>query len=248
MLKLLQFIVLLLYYARTVQAAQDYWLEKYHDAKNADEAPTRILQLMRSYYEENHARITALNPMRFMYEESPYYEQGYVISELLERYRKLVEMSQRVFTFNSDTFFDSIKRVEWAQRLYFEIYHLVRMMHEVPKKWRHHPEFSITEQIRPEGMDTASISGVPIKGEEKEGGPSAKEKAFLDGMKNTLDNMAKKREKNRKKKRKIYKQIREAFLANLTDKMDYSQIYKHMEKKYNTQWPIDYGWEIDYEW
>ncbi|XP_022833498.1 uncharacterized protein LOC111361353 isoform X1 [Spodoptera litura] len=247
MLILLKFIVFL-YYIGKAQTKQTYYWQKYYEEKNANEAPTRILQLMRSYYEENHARVAALNPMRFMYEESPYYEQGYVVSELLERYRKLVETSQRVFTYNSDTFYHTLKRVEWAQRLYFEIYHLVRMMHETPKKWQIEPEFFITEQIRPKGMESAALSKVQIKGEENTDGPSQEDLERLKSFQNVLDVMAKKREKNKKMKRKIYKQIRETFLTNVTGKMNYSDIYKHMQKKYNVQWPIDYGWEIDYEW
>ena len=59
--------------------------KKFNTTWNAEESHKRVAQLMRSYYEEATSRITYLNPIRFMYEESPYYEMGYIMGEIIER-------------------------------------------------------------------------------------------------------------------------------------------------------------------
>ncbi|CAH0698305.1 unnamed protein product [Spodoptera exigua] len=238
------------YYIEQTLCKQDFYYKKYQEDKNAQDAPDRIINLMRSYYEENHARIAALNPLRFMYEESPYYEQGYVISEILERYRKMVETVQRPFKYKSDSFFVILKRVELTQKLYFEIYHLARMMHETPRKWKSVPEFRETEQL-PMSKNKKGGSATLLSDDEAQG-PSAEDLAKINEFKEAIGAAEKKRQLEKKRKRKLNKKIRELILQKAEKypnmKFNYSEWFKHLERKYNEKWPIDYGWEIEDDW
>ncbi|KAF9405208.1 hypothetical protein HW555_013957, partial [Spodoptera exigua] len=213
------------------QCKQDFYYKKYQEDKNAQDAPDRIINLMRSYYEENHARIAALNPLRFMY-------------------RKMVETVQRPFKYKSDSFFVILKRVELTQKLYFEIYHLARMMHETPRKWKSVPEFRETEQL-PMSKNKKGGSATLLSDDEAQG-PSAEDLAKINEFKEAIGAAEKKRQLEKKRKRKLNKKIRELILQKAEKypnmKFNYSEWFKHLERKYNEKWPIDYGWEIEDDW
>nr|XP_049695894.1 uncharacterized protein LOC126054364 [Helicoverpa armigera] len=202
-------------------AEQEIRKEKFDTWSNAGKAPTRLVELMRSYYEEANQRIAGMNNMRFMYEESPFYEQGYVMHEIIDRYRRLVEHAKTPVKYKSYSVIDTFKRVEFVQKLYFELYHLVRIMHEVPLKWLYTEEF----------MD---------KGAKKDAADGGDE---LENAELNMKRMEEMRAKARKKRKKMYAYEREMYLKGL------SKSYTWKKKRaYNKIWPVDYGWEIDHSW
>ncbi|KAL4708893.1 hypothetical protein ACJJTC_001692 [Scirpophaga incertulas] len=98
--------------------------------------PDRMLRLMEEYQEDAWRRMQELNELRFTYEETPQYELGYITGEIFERYRKMVETVKRPMQMKSYSLFDHIKRTELNQNLYFEVYHLVNMAHEILRKYQ----------------------------------------------------------------------------------------------------------------
>ncbi|KAJ8704976.1 hypothetical protein PYW08_012296 [Mythimna loreyi] len=217
---------------------QDHNRWRYYTRENHKATVGRVLELMRSYYEEANSRLSQLNDMRFMYEESPYYEMGYIIGEIIERYRKVVEMAQRPVRFKFYAVPDTVRTVEHMQKLYFELYHLVRMMHETPRKWRNETEFRNIEMVAgPELLTT-------IKTEEEIQLESLGEmglKELLSTQRNLAENQ-RRREKEKKRQRKKFEKLRQAYMLGLVNDM------KMKGKSYNKHWPLDYGWEIDYVW
>uniref|UniRef100_A0A2A4JME4 Uncharacterized protein n=1 Tax=Heliothis virescens TaxID=7102 RepID=A0A2A4JME4_HELVI len=204
-----------------VHGQQDYNANKFNPMSTAAKAPTRLLELMRSYYEEANVRIAAMNEQRFMYEESPFYEQGYLMHEIIERFRKLVEHAKFPTKHNHTTVMDTLDRCEKAQKLYFEIYHLVRMMHETPLKWRYLPEFRDT------GRKPNASDGL----------------AELYAAQLQIQRMHERRERERRKRKKKYALLRNLYLKGLSQ--DYSGKKK---QRPNRHWPLDYGWEVDFNW
>ncbi|KAJ8706499.1 hypothetical protein PYW07_012577 [Mythimna separata] len=220
------------------QEAQEYNMWRYHIEENYKHTARRLLELMRSYYEEANARLTQLNEMRFMYEESPYYEMGYITGEIIERYRKVLEMAQRPVRFKFYLVPDTLKTVEYVQKLYFELYHLVRMMHETPRKWANDTEFSNIEKVA--GYEQLSV----VKTEEELKMAELGEmglKELLSTMRNIADTQ-RRREKEKKRQRKKFEKLRQAYMLGLVNDM------KMKSKVYNNKWPRDYGWEIEYYW
>ncbi|XP_069364619.1 uncharacterized protein [Maniola hyperantus] len=133
---------------------------------------------------------------------------GYVMSEILERYRQMVGLAQREEKFKMDSLFETIKHTELIQKLFFEIFHLVNMFHEISKKYSHAP--SEEDQIK------------KILERQKE----------IDSIRKIEK---KKRMKQLKKDREMFKKQ-----GKVMDKKD--------RKPGNRWWPIDYGWEVDYQW
>ncbi|XP_026748109.1 uncharacterized protein LOC113509043 isoform X2 [Trichoplusia ni] len=198
--------------------SQTHYSNKYKSHSNSLHAPHRLLEIMAIYTEEARQRTKEMNEMRFMYEESPQYEQGYVMSEIIERFRKVVEHTKRPIEFHSDNFFNTLKRTELIQVLYFEIYHLVRMMHEIPVKYDAEEEFTKKEKKKPTKQE-------------------------LYDTKKSIEEMQKRREREKRKRRKLNAKLREAFDRGMA-----LSKYGKKRDPYNKWWPVDYGWEIDHWW
>ncbi|XP_060806804.1 uncharacterized protein LOC132903195 [Amyelois transitella] len=98
--------------------------------------------LMQTMHREGRIRHQALNQVRFYYEKSPHYEMGYLMGEIIERYRKMVNHARRRHTWRSTHVHWLVKRIQTIQHLYFEIVHLCGMMHEIQLKYRSVMEFA----------------------------------------------------------------------------------------------------------
>ncbi|XP_041983595.1 uncharacterized protein LOC121736461 isoform X1 [Aricia agestis] len=114
----------------------------FKEQHNSDVGMQRMVRLMMDYAHKAKVAIDEVNPLRAEHEVSPHFELGYVMSELLDKYRKMVETARHPLDFNSDTVIDTLRATELVQRLFFEIYHLVNIIHEIPKKYGRMPEFS----------------------------------------------------------------------------------------------------------
>ncbi|XP_059055023.1 uncharacterized protein LOC131849053 [Achroia grisella] len=202
---------------------QDFYHKRYDKDDNARQVPHRILQIMTSYHEEATQRIHNLNHMRFMYEESPHYEMGYIMGEIVERYRRMVETAKAPMEFRSHGVFATIKRTELVEKLYFETYHLIEMMNEIPRKYQSKTEF--VQLVPDKTLDLKQI----YKAQER------------------LKMIEQQQELERKKRMKILKKIRDAMNKGGGDKGYYDDPSK-FKKVYNRLWPLDYGWEIDEMW
>ncbi|CAH4033192.1 unnamed protein product [Pieris brassicae] len=178
---------------------------------------------MRTYSEEAKNRIGEMNTIRAYYEVNALFEMGYVVSELLERYRKMVAQIKGPYEEheNSPGVAFATKRCEYVQKLFFEIFHLCNIVHEIEKKWA---ESLNREKRRITGEDDG------MDGDEKR---RIIEAAIASSRAARLREM-KKRRKWRKQKDKF------GLIANLIKKKD--------RRPQNKWWPLDYGWEIDYYW
>ncbi|CAK1553235.1 unnamed protein product [Leptosia nina] len=181
---------------------------------------------MRTYSEETRIRVAEINPIRSYYETSAQFEMGYVMSEILERYRKLVEnlkgpheKSQR-----SDQLNYVIKRCEYVQKLYFEIFHLCNMFHEIEKKWE------LQLKLEAKGPEDALEEGEDLDMDER-----------LRRIELSIEKAKRARERERKRRLKERKNLEKmGNIAERFGKKDYRPV--------NKWWPLDYGWEIDYYW
>ncbi|CAG4969713.1 unnamed protein product [Colias eurytheme] len=113
---------------------QQIYDEWWHSNKVFD----RLLINMRTYAEETNVRYARMTPMRANYEKSAHFEMGYLMSEILERYRKMVHSLKGPADPKArhNSLFITIKRLEFVQKLFLEIYHLVNMMHEINRKYK----------------------------------------------------------------------------------------------------------------
>ncbi|CAF4942538.1 unnamed protein product [Pieris macdunnoughi] len=179
---------------------------------------------MRTYSEEAKSRIGEMNTIRAYYDVTALFEMGYVVSELLERYRKMVLQIKGPYEEreNSPGVAFATKRCEYVQKLFFEIFQLCNMVHEIEKKWS---ESLIRERKRITGED-----GEGIDGEERR---KRIEAAIANSRAARLKEI-KKRRKWRKQKDKF------GLIANVQGNKD--------RRPKNKWWPLDYGWEIDYYW
>ncbi|XP_049884368.1 uncharacterized protein LOC126379595 [Pectinophora gossypiella] len=186
-------------------------------------ARKRVLIMARAITEESRHRVNRMKPFRFMYEESPYYEAGYVFGEIMERYRKMVEIIKKVRNIE-DIFFHTLYHLDTAQSMYFEIFHLVGMMHEIPRKWADDPQFADLRFYHDTGTKPEDTGETP---EEQ-----------WDRWKNLLD-IYKERKRQRKQEMKMWRKHRQL-----------EEIYKQYEtslserKPKNDRWPMDYGFEM----
>ncbi|XP_046975981.1 uncharacterized protein LOC124542092 [Vanessa cardui] len=106
------------------------------DKETAKEFPKRLAQLIVNYNERGAAKIDEILPIRAKYELSPHFETGYVVSEILERYRKMVIHVLKPMEYISDVLFETLVHTELVQKLFLEIYHLVNMVHEIAAKYK----------------------------------------------------------------------------------------------------------------
>lgn len=123
----------------------------------------------------------------------------------------------RAAYFRSNTFYDNIERCELIQKLYFEIYHLVNMLHEIPPKYKHQEEFLIKKP-----MDASS---------------------YHDAQKSMYD-ANDRRKKEAKDLKKLLKKRREMIQKGLAVYVEKPKGVKRVP--YNLHWPLDYGWDIDW--
>ncbi|KAG6463140.1 hypothetical protein O3G_MSEX013692 [Manduca sexta] len=179
--------------------------------------PNRLLEIMMTYYIDADKRTIEMNRMRFMFEESPYYEQGYVMGEIIERYKKMVEHVKRPMESKADSVFATLKRTELIQKLYFEIFHLVNMAHEIPKKYSYMEEFR--EMLTQVDLDELLRHEQWIKDNERQ------------------------RKLNMKFEKKRMQQMRELFLKAKIK--SYSPVQQKKYNKWwpiDYGWEIDYYW------
>lgn len=118
--------------------------------------------------------------------------------------------------YTSDVLFDAIKQTELIQKLFLEIYHLVNMVNEIPRKYSHMPEFTHHDTL-----DTSMIIEAQNKLEENQ----------------------KRREKEKRKKLKEMKKERELYMKGEIKEM--KPIAKKPRNKWwpiDYGWEIDYYW------
>ncbi|XP_050360339.1 uncharacterized protein LOC126780115 [Nymphalis io] len=118
------------------------YTERRSDRENAKQLPQRINQLIINYNERGVLKINEIIDIRAKYEVSPHFELGYVVSEILERYRKMVLLVIKPIDYISDVVLETLKHTELIQSLFLEIYHLVQMLHEIMRKYKTFKEFS----------------------------------------------------------------------------------------------------------
>ncbi|CAG9577653.1 unnamed protein product [Danaus chrysippus] len=94
-----------------------------------------MVDLMWNYIQRTKERIDAATYIRIRYEETPHFELGYVVGEVLERYKKMVWNIKRPMIFKSDAVFDIMKRLEMVQNIFLDILHLTYMINEISKKY-----------------------------------------------------------------------------------------------------------------
>lgn len=58
----------------------------------------------------------------------------------------MTDQFKRMHEFKNKYMYDHLDSIEMMQKLYFEIYHLVAMMHEIPKKYagEEEPQHNLT--------------------------------------------------------------------------------------------------------
>ncbi|XP_073966587.1 uncharacterized protein [Choristoneura fumiferana] len=95
----------------------------------------RMVQLMRTIYVKLDERITSLHGEKFRFDTSKEFEEGYLMSVIIEKYRQAVEHTKFSSRMKAFKLYDIELRLEMVQILYIEIYRLVNMMHEIPRKY-----------------------------------------------------------------------------------------------------------------
>ncbi|KAJ2942314.1 hypothetical protein O0L34_g15862 [Tuta absoluta] len=206
----------------------------------------RMLQLQSQMITDLERRIHEINPIRFMYEESPHYEIGYVLAEIMERYRKMVDTVNRVNNV-PDAIFHTLRILQQQQNYYQEGYNLVCMLHEIPRKYGHIKEFQSLAMAQITGNDTQLFE-------------------TLDQQKSRSDSMAEHSMRLKNMKRGRIKQMKKSQAVDDLLKMVYGKDTNVDEasaeklRKYpvkDTSSPrsvtpadriFEYGWELNYEW
>ncbi|KAJ0184008.1 hypothetical protein K1T71_000431 [Dendrolimus kikuchii] len=203
---------------RPLEAGQDIDYSIYKSTHQERIFSKQILALMKNYVDDAQKRTNLLRKERLMFEESPQYEIGYLMSEVIERYRRAVEHTKMNVQYKSTYPFDALRKLQHVEIAYYEGYHLVQMMHEIVRKYWYEDEFDQSRPSKPRGKRETQV-GLPA--------PNIKE---------MLENI-KKREKQRKKEMKKFYKKNRGQNNTVTRK-----------KIYNKYWPIDYGWELQYDW
>ncbi|CAH0730921.1 unnamed protein product, partial [Brenthis ino] len=172
---------------------------------------------MIGYNNRGTQKVNSVLKIRAKYEVSPHFEVGYIVSEILERYRKMVGLIQHLYEFPSDVVFDVIKTTELVQKLFLEIYHLVNTVNEIPRKYSHMEEFHV---------QNPSVSRDELKNSQK-----------------NFERLQRERQRQRKKKQKEMKKQRELFLKGQGNRVP--QKPKKPPNKWwpiDYGWEIDYQW------
>ncbi|XP_063836162.1 uncharacterized protein LOC135085305 [Ostrinia nubilalis] len=191
-----------------------YW-NKYHIWDTTLKVPAALINVMKTYHQNARVRSTELNEMRFMYEESPHYEEGYVMSELVDRYKKMVYHVKHPMEHQSDNVFETLRHLELVEHLGQEIYHLSHMIHEIPRKYRQIPEFANLEKE----IDMAKVQ---------------------EEMKN-LKEQERLQKREKKKAAKVLKKLRELAMAQ-GQKVNYPPKIRNKWWPIDYGWEIDYYW------
>ncbi|XP_053616932.1 uncharacterized protein LOC128679020 isoform X2 [Plodia interpunctella] len=121
---------------------QQFKPQIYKQEYNSDEIYNRLITVMQTIHREGRMRHENLDLIRFFYEKTPYYEMGYVMGEIIERYRKMVTHVRRRHNWKSTHVHYMIRKVQTIQHLYFEIFHLCGMMHEIDLKYSNIKQFA----------------------------------------------------------------------------------------------------------
>ncbi|CAG9790603.1 unnamed protein product [Diatraea saccharalis] len=148
--------------------------------------------------------------------------------------------------YHTDTVFDTLKRVELVQKLYFEIYHLVNMVHEINRKYKYVPESKLKLIGKKEKVAKGVVTKEPGQfGDQQNYVNPDMPVLSLEGLSYLDQKEVMKQNEKRKKKEK---KKRESFMSKLAVIKEQANNRKPIKKIYNKFWPKDYGWEIDYYW
>ncbi|KAI5631535.1 hypothetical protein NE865_15756 [Phthorimaea operculella] len=94
--------------------------------------------MIKQIHENSLRKIMALNQIKLKSQFHPAFETGFVVCKIQERYRKMVDKVKNYQDLNGRVLWNSIDvliMLEDVEDLFWEISHLVGMLHEIERKW-----------------------------------------------------------------------------------------------------------------
>lgn len=131
----------------------------------------------------------------------------------------MVELFKYAHTNKNNDINFALFSVEWVQKLFFEVFHMVNMIHEVPRKYVDQKEFTVEDKKQKKMGDAQYLEA--------------------------LERMEKYRREREKRKRDMMKFMQKSKNLSELGNMGFT---RKPAKPMNKWWPINYGWEIEDQW